>query len=104
MAFPPLVAPDLTQGLIRAGRALVERLDQANIPVTAAAYEKNFAEGLSAASALRRSRSRTTTSRLGSAFFELPVIRAAWRMRRSESSGRGVGRKTRWSRLSTTAR
>src|SRR5439155_22634692 len=41
---------------------------------------------------------------VGSLFFELPVIRPAWRIRRSDSSGSGLGRKARWSRLSTTAR
>ena len=41
---------------------------------------------------------------LGSAFFALPVMRAAWRSRRRTSSGSGRGRKARWSRLSTIAR
>lgn len=47
----------------------------------------------SRASAASRSRSRTTTSRLGSRFLELPVMRAACRIRVSESSGIGRGRK-----------
>ena len=49
-------------------------------------------------------RSRTTMSRLGSRFLLLPVMRAAWRIRRSDASGIGFGWKARWSRLWTIAR
>jgi hypothetical protein len=65
------------------------------ITTTTAALASHAAYEPKAAIAARRSRSRTTTRRFGSRFFELPVMRAACRMRRSASSGIGFGRNAR---------